>query len=55
MRSYNRNKKIKDIEAPSNTVLFPVDPSIYSRGNSASAANEGITVNSEIINDIRLN
>lgn len=54
MPAYTRSKKIKDIEHPSETMLFPVHPSIYSRGNTAAAETDS-SIKIESVSDIRLN
>jgi len=55
MASYTRSKKIKDIESPSETLLFPTHPSVYSRGNAAAAADTDNNIKIESVSDIRLN
>lgn len=55
MPDYVRSKKVKDIESASETLLFPIHPSKYSRGNSTSVPDEVSAINSESVTDIRLN
>ena len=55
MPGYIRSKKVKDIEAASETMLFPVHPSNYSRGNSTSTPENTSVIVSETSADIRLN
>ena len=55
MPGYVRSKKVKDMEAASETLLFPVHPSKYSRGNSTSLPEDASVIMSETSADIRLN
>jgi len=55
MPQYVRSKKVKDLEAPSETLLFPIHPAHYSRGNSTSTPEDVSCLNLESVSDIRLN
>lgn len=55
MSNYVRSKKVKDIEGPSETLLFPIHPSTYSRGNATASPEAVSSIETQSISDIRLN
>ena len=55
MPQYVRSKKVKDVESASETLLFPMHPSKYSRGNATASPENVSSVEAESASDVRLN